>query len=251
MLSKIKEFIGYTICGSDGKVGEIDDIYFDDQSWGIRYIVADTGTWLSVKKVLLSPHSVSNIIKEKKEVHFDLTKDKIKNSPSADTDKPVSRQHESELAAYYGWPTYWMGNGMQPSPAYIPIAPVPPTNIYSEIKKSEEEPKGNPNLRSATEVIGYNISASDDSIGHVVNFIFDQDKWLIRYLVAATKNFLPGKKVLIALPWIKNISWEESSVNVDLKKEQIKNSPVYDPDVQIDKDYEEKLYKHYDREWFW
>lgn len=251
MLNSIKELLGYNILGTDGKVGDVEDFYFDDQIWVMRYIVAGTGSWLSVKNVLLSPHSVVNIDRDKKEIHFNLIKEKIKNSPSADTDKPVSRQHETELASYYGWPTYWMGNGMQPSPAYIPVAPIPPANIHDEINKSEQEPKGDPNLRSSSEVIGYTISALDDTIGHVENFIFDTDNWTIKYVVVATRNFLPGKKVLIALPWIKSISWEDSSVKVDLKKEQIVASPVYDPDKPIDKDYEAKLFKHYDRNIFW
>lgn len=251
MLTTIKEMIGYTICGTDGKVGEINDIYFDDHSWIIRYIIADTGNWLTTKKVLLSPHSVTKINKEKKEINFDLTKEKITNSPSADTDKPVSRQHESELAAYYGWPTYWMGNGMQPSPAYIPVAPIPPVNIKDEMIKAKDEPKGDPNLRSASEVIGYNIRVVDDSMGHVENFLFDPSAWNIRYMIIATKNFLPGKKVLIALSWIKNISWEESTVFVDLTKDQVTKSPHYDPDIPFDKEYEEKLHKHYGKDVFW
>lgn len=247
MLMSMKELEGYDVIGTDGEVGEIDEIYFDNNSWTIRYIVTDTGTWLSSRRVLLSPHSVSRIDKDKKEIHFNLSKDKIKNSPGIDTEKTVSRQHESDLAAYYGWPIYWAGSGMEPIPSYIPLAPIPP----DESVHLNKEPKGDPFLRGSEEVIGYNIKADDGDIGHVEDFIFDNDSWMIRYMVVDTKTFLAGKKVLVALPWIKDINWMGSNVRVGLKKESIENSPEYDPDVNIDKDYEERLHQHYDKSMFW
>lgn len=247
----MKELETYVVIGTDGEVGEVDEIYFDNQSWTIRYIVTDTGNWLSSKKVLLSPHSVTNISKDKKQIVFNLSKEKIKNSPGIETEKTVSRQRESDLAAYYGWPIYWAGSGMEPIPAYVPLAPVPPAYVNKDISGSISKPEGDPFLQGSEEVIGYSIKADDGDIGHVEDFLFDTNNWMIRYMVVDTKNFLAGKKVLIALPWIKDINWMGSNVRVGLTKESIKNSPEYDERVPVEKDYEEKLHQHYDKNMFW
>lgn len=251
MLISMKELEGYIVLGTDGEVGEVDEIYFDNQGWTIRYIVTDTGSWLSSKKVLLSPESVISLDREKKQINFNLSKDKIKNSPGIDTHKTVTRQHESDLAAYYGWPTYWAGSGMEPIPAYIPFMTVPPPAIHEKRRETEKVPEPDSFLRGSEEVIGYSIKADDGDIGHVQDFIFDLDNWMIRYMVVDTKNFLPGKNVLIALSWIKDINWIESNVRVALTKESIKNSPEFDPEKPLDKEYEERLHKYYDKNMFW
>jgi hypothetical protein len=252
MLKSMKELEGYIIMASDGEIGEIDEFYFDDHTWKIRYFVVDCGTWLTSKRVLLSPHSIIGFDKDKKQVRFDLTKEKIKNAPGIDTDKPVSRQHETDLAGYYGWPAYWLGNGMEMMPAYVPVAPIPPANLKDIMKNTaEKEEKWDPHLRSTSEVIGYNIRLTDGELGHAEDFIFEESDLGIRYLVIDTKNILPGKKVLIALPWIKDIIWEESIINVDLEKEIIKSSPDYNPEVPIERDFEQRLHKHYSKNMFW
>ena len=82
-------------------------------------------------------------------------------------------------------------------------------------------------LRSTEGVTGYNMEATDGEIGHVDGFVVDDEAWAIRYIEVATRNWLPGKKVLISPPWIERVSWTESKVYVGLSRETIKSAPEY------------------------
>lgn len=254
MLRSVRKLEGYKIHAVDGEIGEVNDFYFDDESWNIRYLVVDTGSWLQKRLVLISPHALGKPDWKEKRFPVNLTKEKIQNSPSVDMDKPVSRQQETDLSDYYGWPYYWTGLG-----AGFP-GTVPPVNLNvpdqgfipgeegarGETRKGES--KGDPHLRSARDVIDYKIQADDDRIGNVEDFILEDDLWSIRYMVVDTgKWLLPGKKVLIALPWIQSIDWQESSVYVNLTAAEVEQSPEFHPDRIINKEFETELFKHYNR----
>lgn len=253
MLRSVKEIQGLSIKASDGEIGKVHEFLFDDVSWNIRYIVVDSGTWLNSRLVLLSPNVLGKPDFENKLFTVNLTRERVQNSPLIDTDKPVSRQHEIDLHNYYGWPYYWSGIG-----AGMPGAvPFPPADFNDALETggtsmTGREQQGDPHLRSTREVIDYKIQANDDDIGNVEDFIVDDDIWSIRYMVVDTGNWLlPGKKVLIALPWIKAVEWSESKVFVDLTTEQVKNSPEYDADTIINREFETSLYEHYHKPKYW
>src|SRR5689334_4092581 len=103
---------GFTIGATDGEVGGVNDLYFDDERWVIRYLVVDTGNWLPGRKVLISPHAVRTTQWELRRVDVALTRQQVKGSPDIDTDKPVSRQHEAAFFSYYGYPAYWDGTSL-------------------------------------------------------------------------------------------------------------------------------------------
>jgi uncharacterized protein YrrD len=245
MLNTLNTLIGYKIHATDGDLGKIEDFYFDDQMWVIRYMVVNTGRWLSGREVLISSSVMGKSNKEAKIFTVDLSTDMVQKSPDTDTKKPVSRQHEAELLAYYQWPIYWREDlfnqgiyGM--SPLYPPVVPRVDTEQKESLPKEED-----PHLRSTKEVTGYHIQSLNDEIGHVEDFIVDEDSWSIHYLVIKTQNWLPSKKVLISPKWIKEISWENQKVFVILTSEAIKNSPEYDPSKSISANYEEILHAHY------
>jgi sporulation protein YlmC with PRC-barrel domain len=100
-------------------------------------------------------------------------------------------------------------------------------------------------------VSGYHIQAEDGEIGHVEDFIIDDETWAIRYLVIDTKNWWSGKKVLISPQWIERVSWSESKVFVNLSHETIKQSPEYTEASLLTRDYEARLYQHYQRKSYW
>ncbi|MEJ2614632.1 MAG: hypothetical protein P8Z35_06725 [Ignavibacteriaceae bacterium] len=232
---------------------KVEGFLFDDHTWTIRYMVADTGTWLVNNQILISTVSIGRPDWNKKILPVNLTKEQVEKSPKIDTDKPVSRQHEIDLAAYYNWPSYWTGV-MEPSVGSIQPYPVFASNtIKQEVAKLEKkEEQGDPNLRSTNEVIGYNIQANDGDIGHVEDFLAEDENWIIRYLVADTHNWLPGgKKVILSLNWIKEILWPNLHVKIDLSKEEIKNSPEYDPSTPTDRKYEDALHEHYNKPKYW
>jgi hypothetical protein len=245
MLIKAKTLNGYKLQGLDGEIGKVKEFYFDDKHWVIRYLVAETGTWLTDRQVLISPYALQSVNKEKQNIAIDLTKKQIEDSPALGSDKPVSRQFEDEYYGYYGWPSYSRGPYMWGAS---------PT-IILENKKWRElvdgEKPWDPNLRSMHDVDGHHIQASDGDIGHVDDFIIDDDVWAIRYLVIDTRNWWPGKKVLIAPRWIERVSWNELKVFLNLPRETIKQSPEYSEEAMLSRDYETRLHRHYNRQGYW
>ena len=244
MLRSAKEVIGYRLLATDDDIGQVKDFLFDDQLWTVRYLVADTGGWLSEWLVLIAPVSLGQPHWQSRLFLVDRTKEQIENSPGIATDRPFSRQQEADLTQYYGWPVYWpMGFG---------LAPMPPGEARrieeAEARRRESE---DPHLRSVEEVTGYHIQASDGEIGHVEDFVLDDENWVIRYMVVDTRNWLPGKKVLVAPGWVKSVDWSESKVAVDLLREEIKDGPEYDPSAPVNRDYEVRLYDYYGRLKYW
>jgi len=248
MQKSVKDLKGYAIGATDGDIGQLDDFYFDDAAWTIRYLVADTGNWLLGRKVLISPIALGKADLSAERLNVTLTKKQVEDSPSIDTDKPVSRQHEAYYHDYYGYPYYWSGPYLW-GPMYFPQLP-DADQMTIEERRAEREEAGDLHLRSATYVTGYHIEAADGEIGHVEDFIVDDETWEIRYMVVDTRNWLPGKKVLIAPRWIERVSWDDSKVYVNLSREAIESGPEYHPDA-LNREYEEKLHNHYDRPKYW
>jgi hypothetical protein len=245
MLRKAKDLNGYKLGARDGEIGTVKEFYFDDQSWTIRYLVADTGDWLSGRRVLISPYALDPACKDDKVIPVDLTKKQIENSPSLDADKPVSRQYEMQYYPYYGWSAYWGGGHLWGVDDY----PRRGQRGWSEPDRRTES--DDPHLRSTQDVTSHDIQAKDGEIGHVADFVIDDETWAIRYLIVDTRNWWPGKKVLISTRWIERISWEESKVFIHLTREAIKQGPEYTEAALITRDYEMKLHRHYHREGYW
>lgn len=245
MLMKIKTLQGYKLDSQSGEIGKVDQFYFDDNHWAIRYLVADTGTWLTGRTVLISPYALVSVNKKDKNIIINLTKKQVEESPSLESDKPVSRQFEENYYRYYGWPMYWYGTSMWGAFPYIERE----REKWGEI--TQREKAWDPHLRSSKAVSGYNIQASDGKIGHIDDFIIDDEIWAIRYLIIDTMNWWPGKKVLISPRWIDHVSWDESKVFINLPRETIKQSPEYTDESQLTRNYESDLHLHYNRQVYW
>jgi hypothetical protein len=258
MLFSAKELQGYKLKAIDDEFGRVKTLYFDDQDWNIRYLVADTGRWLPGRQVLISPASLSRPEHQAKEVPVLLTRKQVQESPDIETEKPVSRQMELRLSHYYGWPVYW-GAGVM-GPGVMPPGPAAGTDVAvttlgqafptTPAVAVEEEPMAEPNLRSTRELMNYRIQAVDGEIGHVDDFILDDDGWTIRYLVVDTRNWLPGKKVLISPRWATEINWLDGKVHVDITRQAIRNAPAFEKD-SLNRQYEEQLHLHFDRPKYW
>ena len=245
MLNQSKTLKGYQLNSRDGEIGKIKEFYFDDRHWTIRYLVADTGHWLKGRQVLISPHVLGEVSRAAKDVVVDLSKKQIEESPALDSDKPVSRQFEEIYYGYYGLPMYWGGPYAWGAYPY----PVKDRNQWGKPPPSGKA--WDAHLRSTHAVRGYHIHASDGEIGHVEDFIIDDETWAIRYLVAGTRNWWPGKKVLISPQWVDRVSWDDSKVFIDLSRETIKQSPEYTEQSLLNRDYETGLYRHYSRPGYW
>jgi hypothetical protein len=250
MFTNNENLKGLVIRATDGEIGTVDQLYFDDQIWAIRYLTAETGTWLDGRKVLISPLSILQTDWKTNRIDVSLTRKQVENAPNIDTRRPVSRQHEADYFGYYGYPYYWDGPYMW-GPSYYPTGIVRMTASQSMIAERIRRESADSHLRSTGAVAGYHIDAKDGDIGHVDRFIVDDEAWAIRYLEVATKNWWPGKKVLVSPSWVERVSWEESKVFVAVTREAIKTCPEYVDTAPITREYENKLYFHYGRPPYW
>jgi hypothetical protein len=230
MLRNAKELKNYSLRAEDGLIGTVREFYFDELHWSVRYLVVDTGSWLSRRLVLISPEALGMPEWDEQVLPVRLTQDQVKHSPDIDTAQPVSRQREAELRKHYGWPIYW-GSIYAPPPVEPP--PIP------------EKPPGDPHLRSTSEIIGDRLEASDGEIGHVADVLIEDDTWALRYFVIDTRNWWPGRHVVISPRWVTKISWEQSKISVAMTKALIKASPAYDPQRPLDPSYADKLHDYY------
>jgi uncharacterized protein YrrD len=247
MLHKAQTLKGYTLHSLDGDIGKVKEFYFDDHHWTIRYLVVETGNWLSGRQVLISPYALLVVNDKEKYITINLTKKQIEGSPSLNSDKPVSRQFEDTYYGYYGWPMYYAGPYMWGPYPYMVRDPYSPRWT----QPSRDKKAWDPHLRSTHNVSGYDIQATDGDIGHVEDFVIDDETWAIRYLIIDTRNWWPGKKVLVSPQWIESVSWSQSKVVVNLSRATIKQSPEYTEKSLITRDYEDGLHRHYNRRGYW
>jgi hypothetical protein len=231
MLRSIKQLYGNSLGASDGEIGRVKDFYFDDQNWAIRYLVADTGTWLPKRQVLLSPYSLGRLDQNEKILHVNLTRKQIEASPSIDLHKPVSRQYEEEYYRYFGWPYYWQGEqlwGLNGMP--VLEGPVKPRPRRSPPPNVTLPGRADVHLRSTQAVTGYQLRTQADGVmGYVCDFMMDAGSWAIGQLVIRTGHRLSGKEMLIPTKDVDRISYEESTVFATLTPEAI--TPVSGPDL--------------------
>jgi uncharacterized protein YrrD len=247
MLNQAKTLKGYKLDSLDGEIGKIKEFYFDDHYWTIRYLIADTGNWLTNKLVLISPHALALVNKEAQNIAVNLTKKQIQDSPPINGDEPVSRQFEEIYYDYYAWPYYWTGPYMWGDYPY----PYVMRNSEDLPKSTLAGKKWDPHLRSTHDVSGHSIQANDGEIGHVEDFIIDDETWAIRYLIVNTQNWWEGKMVLVSPRWIDRISWTESKVFVNLSRDTIKRSPEYIEGSPLSREYETDLHRHYNFQGYW
>ena len=245
MLFKAKTLASCKLRSLDGEIGKVEESYFDDYYWTIRYLVANTGNWLTGRQVLISPYSLTAVKLEEKFITVELTKKQIEESPALDSYESVLHEFEKSCNLYYGWPMYWYGGSVWGDNPNIQ------RNREKTREISSDEKAWDYLLRKTSAVSGYSIEASDGYIGNVEDFFIDEETWTIRYLVIDTGNWWPEKKVLISTQWLDRVSWPLSRVMVNLSRDAIKNSPEYTEESLLNRDYETKLHEHYDFRGYW
>lgn len=248
MLRSLESVIGYDIQATDDLIGKVKDFLFDDQAWVIRYMVADTGRWLPGRKVLIIPAALDQPSWENYALPVKLTRQQVEESPDISEDMPVSEQNEIDLHRHYSWDPYWLAHTGQVGPMAFPPA-APPESDSQTIPPVGS--RGDPHLRSAKEVAGYHVAATDGDIGHIEDFILDGEEWIIRYVVVDTRNWLPGKKVLVSPEWFEAVSWADRKVFIDMDKDRVRNSPPYDANRPVNREDEGVLYDYHGRPAYW
>jgi hypothetical protein len=264
MLRDVKSMIAFTLAATDGGIGHVSDFYFDEEAWVVRYLVVATGTWLSDRKVLISPMAIGEPNWKFETFPARLTREQVRNSPDIDTDKSVSRQHELEYSNFYSYPYYWGGSGLWGA-EYCPGAMLTSVDYAGSGADSvagkvenERRPREathgdhhDPHLHSCKAVTGYHISAVDGEIGHLQGLLVDEESWAIRYLIVNTSNWWLGHRVLVAPHWISDVSWRDRRISVDLRRHAIQGSPPYDPAHLPDRAQETLVHEHYGRHGYW
>jgi sporulation protein YlmC with PRC-barrel domain len=247
MLRNASAIKGYAIAASDGRIGTVSDFLFEDTNWLVRWLVIDTGKWLSGRKVLLPPSGFGHLDPNGNEFAVSLTMQQVKDSPDIDTARPVSRQFEADIYDYYGWSPYWgagagymvgglgFGGGHGFGGGAMAPLPSPGSPRRAEDIAAVQRSHDDPHLRSVEAVTGYHIHASDGEVGHVEDFLLEDADWSIHDLIVDTKNWGPGNKVLISPRWIREIDWMDNMVKLNVDRERVKDSPAYDVPTELDR----------------
>ena len=240
MLRSLRKTLGYALMAEDGTIGRCRDFLFDDADWVVRYMVADTGTWIPRRKVLIAPAFLDEPDWPAEKLPVSLIKGEIEGSPPLDVDLPVSRQHEEALAEYFRLPAWWSVASDDEEEGVAEAA----------VEAAAPEPE-DPHLRSLQEVLDYTIDAEDGEVGHVEDLVVDDQEWTIRYLMVDTRDWLPGRKVLVAPRWLRELDWAGKRAVVELTREQIEESPEYESETPIYRAYEADLHEGYGKHGYW
>ena len=225
MLWKAEAIRGCTVNAQDEEIGKVRDLYFDDHTWTVRYLVVDVGTWFDEKPVLITPRRITRFDPEQEFIGTDLTREDVKNSPPAETDRPLSQCMDIVSYPYHFWPPEYDLEGCDTQ-----------TDVH---------------LRSMNETEGYIVAASDGELGHAAGFFMDAADWTVRYVEVDTRNLWPGKHVLMSTEWMEEIDWSGARLVVNLDKETIKDSPEFDRHTPLTRQYETHLCHFYNREGYW
>jgi hypothetical protein len=221
MLHEIKELYGSTLAASDGDIGHVRDFYFDDKSWVIRYLVADTGSWLTGRLVLISPRAFGRLDRAAKTLHINLDRRQIENSPPIESHMPVSRRYEVEYHRYYGWPEYWSGGAMSGLGGFPMVLPHSEDELEAQVQHNRRDDK---HLQAMSAVTGFHIQTVDGVIGHVSGFLVDDKSWAIRDLLVDAGHWYSAKEIRISPDKVERVSFEESTVFVSLTKSDIQRT---------------------------
>ncbi|TMW73929.1 PRC-barrel domain-containing protein [Alteribacter natronophilus] len=234
----------FDVIGEDDEIGSVSDLYFDEHSWTVRYIVVEGG-WLKGETRFLSPASIKSFTIEEERLHVDVTKEQAKDSPAPE-DEPMTRKFERQFSRFYGLNPYWMGAGLWGSGA------VPRDLSQGETETVEDLQEEETNIISVKDLVGYEISTGDESFGKVKDILVEEDSFKVRYFVVDTNRWLPGgKEVLISTEWILDVNWPQSIVSVDLKKEAVEEAPEYTEGMTLDRDMETSVFNHYGKPKYW
>jgi hypothetical protein len=242
MLRSLNELMRFQLQGIDKKIGLCKDFFFDDKLWVIRYIVPDTKKWLcGERKILISTISLQEPQWEQYTFPVDLTQQKIKNSPPLEEHQQISHQYETTLFQFYGYAYYWMNEGLwRTSPSPKPLVDTRLSKDNTQVKSEDWH------LHSTNDVKKFEIYAKDQKIGHIEDFILNDDNWTISYIVIDTRNWAPGgRKVLISHKCIEAVNWTDCSITVNVNAEKIMENPPFDLERFIDPEYENELRKYY------
>lgn len=227
MISFLDKLNKSNVRATDGGIGSLVDMLVDDRSLKTEFAVIDTSAWLPDRRVLVPPENLH--ADEPHGVRVDLTQESIKSQPGLSTHLPVAAEGRAKAYNQYHWSMNPWGGLLG-----VPGASPPPADLVSaESKEGSDEPRNH--LRSLVEMEDYHIQAQDGEVGHVEDYYVDSEDWNLRYLVVDTHNWLPGKKVVIPISSLQDISWPDRRVTLSLTCDEIKCAPTREDFLDLPK----------------
>lgn len=233
MLRSVRELLGYGVSATDGRIGVVKDLLFNQNGWCVCHAMVDLTDLIPGKRVILPPESFGKPGLKDFSFPVNLSSDELKNCPTLEIDESAYKEHAEELYRHFGWEPCWKCPSVEPE------------------RKQDKEYEEDNQMRSSKEIMSYGVESTDGSVGHVIDIILDDSEWVIRYIVVSTRNWLPGGKVLIAPSWITRIEWSELKIYISHNRQEVKDSPVFDPSEPVNREYEEVLYDYYGRQKYW
>ena len=230
MVRILGDILGSAVYATDGKIGKVTDCYFDEDNWGVRFLLVDAGSWLTNRETLISPHSIERTNLNARRIDLDISKDKVKASPQFNS-KPVSRGYEAAYYQYYGYAPYWpeagpLGPGLTP---VIPPGGVEPAPELSGHPGSGAVPTDETiHLRSARHVNGYRVKARNGEIGNLDDLLADEISWMVESAIIDTSNWPGGKPVVIPADRIERVDWSRARLIVNATTHEIRTSPEFE-----------------------
>lgn len=207
-MRSFRELRGFAIRATDGRIGTLSDVYFDDSGWQVRYCVIDTGQWTGSRYVLVGSRRLGLVDATSRDLWVRLSKAEVRRSHRAETHKPVSKQRHTPLISALSRLVPWPGqHRTEPDSARAPH---------------------DRHLRSCQAVVGHRLAAIDGTIGRVDDFLIDDKAWAIRHLIIDAGDHSPaGSRVLMAPRHISGISWPQAAVSVNLTRDAVVRAPIY------------------------
>ena len=248
MLRSLKPLENFTVTASNGEVANVVDFLFDDEAWKVKKIVMETRGLIKGGRILVaSPKALANINWAGRLFHLALTREDVDRVPGVDLDVPIPASGPTEGHRFFGY-DYYLGhdeiwssdadNGLFADGHWAEA----PLRLYGG--------KGEAHLRSIKAIRGYHLQARDGPIGHLEDLLIDDQSWDVRFMAVDTRQWGPGHRVLVA-PDHARVSWREKKIFVDLPQEVVRESPPWDPSIEVDRDYEARLHAHYSRPVHW
>lgn len=237
MLRTITAVTECNISATDGPMGQICGAYFDDEAWVVRYLVIEAGSKGRRRNVMIPPIALGEPQWSERLLPVSMSKRQIMRSPGTDTQKPVSREHALNCLNYYAGLGYYESDA-----EYQRLRTTTVSQMSAGSGRGADD---DPHLRSTADVTTCRLDAADGDIGSVLGLLVDQKSWAIRFMIVNTGAWWHGHQVLIAPESIDDIHWADSHVVVDLKRQNVKESPAYDLHAPFNNQQGESTYRHY------
>ncbi len=250
MLRTAKAFKKLIVRASDGAVGCLRDIHFEDTEWEVAQLEVEMVGETDRGTIFISTGAVVSPGSGRDEIAFDLST----QHGRASTPIPTDGTQDNGFDSIYRWSPYGSASAPRDPDATAPgpsagklsdIIPFAAEKVQRTCDTRQPDRSSEPRLRSLRELAGYRIEALDGDIGHIGDLVIDDQRWAIPFVVIDTRNWWPGTHVMVPSGEILGMSRADRIVFVSLSRQVIQGSPEFDPAIAISAEYRSRLDAYY------